>query len=172
MTSTTGSTPDGSGPATSVGPSALRRADGVGARLPLPEGTLPVGLGVLIAGICSFAFFRVGSFALGEDGFKPVAALWFATFALAPGFFLPLVQELGRALSARRAFGEGGRPVVRRVSAVTASLGTLATPVIGVVATVLVLGERPSTADIVGFALIFTASACVVFAPLLRAKTR
>jgi drug/metabolite transporter (DMT)-like permease len=41
--------------------------------------------------------------------------------------------------------------------------------VIGVVATVLVLGERPSTADIVGFALIFTASACVVFAPLLRA---
>jgi drug/metabolite transporter (DMT)-like permease len=56
--------------------------------------------------------------------------------------------------------------------AVTASLGTLATPVIGVVATVLVLGERPSTADIVGFALIFTASACVVFAPLLRAKPR
>jgi drug/metabolite transporter (DMT)-like permease len=44
--------------------------------------------------------------------------------------------------------------------------------VIGVVATVLALGERPSTADIVGFALIFTASACVVFAPLLRAKSR
>ena len=73
----------------------------------------------------------------------------------------------GNALAYALWFG-----VVRRVSAVTASLGTLATPVIGVVATVLVLGERPSTADIVGFALIFTASACVVFAPLLRAKTR
>jgi O-antigen/teichoic acid export membrane protein len=41
--------------------------------------------------------------------------MWFAVFALAPGFFLPLEQELGRALSHRRAIGEGGRPVVRRV---------------------------------------------------------
>ncbi len=100
MTSTTGSTPDGSGPATSVGPSALRRADGVGARLPLPEGTLPVGLGVLIAGICSFAFFRVGSFALGEDGFKPVAALWFATFALGSRL-LPAARAGARPCPAR-----------------------------------------------------------------------
>jgi O-antigen/teichoic acid export membrane protein len=103
----------------------LRRADGVVARLPLPEGTLPVGFGVLIAGICTFAFFRVGTFALGEDGFKPVSSLWFATFALAPGFFLPLEQELGRALSARRAVGEGGRPVVRRVALLGAALATL-----------------------------------------------
>jgi O-antigen/teichoic acid export membrane protein len=41
--------------------------------------------------------------------------MWFAVFALAPGFFLPLEQELGRALSHRRAIGEGGRPVVRKV---------------------------------------------------------
>ena len=39
------------------------------------------------------------------------------TFALAPGFFLPLEQELGRALSHRKANGEGGRPVVRRIVA-------------------------------------------------------
>jgi hypothetical protein len=42
--------------------------------------------------------------------------------------------------------------------------------VIGVLATVLILGERPTTADIIGFALIFAASACVVFSPLARAK--
>ena len=71
----------------------------------------------------------------------------------------------GNALAYSLWFG-----VVRRVSAVTASLGTLATPVIGVVATVLALGERPSISDIVGFALIFTASACVVFAPWLRGR--
>lgn len=84
--------------------------------MPLPEGTLPVAIGLLIAGICSFAFFRVGTVALGsEDAFKPVISLWFATFALAPGFFLPLEQELGRALSARRGLGQGGRPVVMKV---------------------------------------------------------
>jgi O-antigen/teichoic acid export membrane protein len=86
-------------------------------RVPLPEGTLPVAIGLLIAGLCSFAFFRVGTVALGtEEAFKPVVSMWFATFALAPGFFLPLEQEVGRALSARRALGQGGRPVVVKVA--------------------------------------------------------
>ena len=96
------------------------------ARTPLPEGTIPVAIGLLIAGVCSFAFFRVGKAALGSDeAFKPVVSLWFATFALAPGFFLPLEQELGRALSARRALGQGGRPVVRKVLALGAVLAAM-----------------------------------------------
>ena len=84
-------------------------------RIPLPEGTLPVGAALLVAGIATYAFFKVGEVALGEEAFKPIVALWFATFALAPGFFLPLEQELGRALSHRKAVGQGGRPVVRRI---------------------------------------------------------
>lgn len=102
-------------------------------RLPLPEGTLPVGLGLLISGIASFAFFRVGKMALGdEESFKPVTGLWFATFALAPGFFLPLEQELGRALAARRATGEGGRPVLRRILQLGAVLAAVV--VVGLIA--------------------------------------
>ena len=85
-------------------------------RAPLPEGTLPVGLSLLVAGVATFAFFRVGKSALGgDDAFQPIQSMWFATFALAPGFFLPLEQELGRALAHRRARGEGGRPVVAKV---------------------------------------------------------
>lgn len=83
--------------------------------MPLPEGTLPVGLGLLIAGIAAYAFFIVGKGALGEEDFKPIASLWFATFLLAPGFFLPLEQEVGRAIAHRRALGQGGLPVVKRV---------------------------------------------------------
>ena len=86
------------------------------ARTPLPEGTVPVAIGLFIAGICSFAFFKVGVVALGsKEAFKPVVSMWFATFALAPGLFLPLEQELGRALSARRALGQGGRAVLLKV---------------------------------------------------------
>jgi O-antigen/teichoic acid export membrane protein len=85
-------------------------------RAPLPEGTLPVGLSLLIAGVATFAFFRIGKNALGgDDEFQPIQSMWFATFALAPGFFLPLEQELGRALAHRRARDEGGRPVVAKV---------------------------------------------------------
>lgn len=55
--------------------------------------------------------------------------------------------------------------IVRRLSAATASLGALGNPAVGVVATVLMVGERPTATDIVGFALIFAASACVLLGP-------
>jgi drug/metabolite transporter (DMT)-like permease len=59
--------------------------------------------------------------------------------------------------------------IVGQLPAVTASLGVLSVPVIGVVASMIILGEVPTIADIVGFALIFAASACVL---LGRAPTR
>ena len=100
-------------------------------RIPLPEGTIPVGVGLLIAGVASFAFFKVGTDALGgERQFKPLQNLWFATFALAPGFFIPLEQELGRALSHRRASGQGGRPVARKVMRLGAVLAAMVVVVI------------------------------------------
>jgi drug/metabolite transporter (DMT)-like permease len=52
--------------------------------------------------------------------------------------------------------------IIRRLPAVTASLGVLASPVIGVVGSFFILGEVPTAPDIVGFALIFVASACVL----------
>ena len=84
-------------------------------RSAIPEGTVPVGIGLLVAGISSYAFFKVGQEALGKEDFKPIVALWFAVFALAPGFFMPIEQEVGRALAHRRALGQGGAHVVRKV---------------------------------------------------------
>jgi drug/metabolite transporter (DMT)-like permease len=55
--------------------------------------------------------------------------------------------------------------IVRRLPATTASLGILSSPVIGVISSMLMLGERPTATDIVGFALIFASSACVVLRP-------
>jgi drug/metabolite transporter (DMT)-like permease len=55
--------------------------------------------------------------------------------------------------------------VVRRLSAMTASLGVLSSPAVGVVMSVIMLGERPTLPDMVGFALILSASACVLLAP-------
>ena len=52
--------------------------------------------------------------------------------------------------------------IVGRVPAMTASLGVLSAPVIGVISTAILLGEWPTVADIVGYVLIFAASACVV----------
>jgi drug/metabolite transporter (DMT)-like permease len=61
--------------------------------------------------------------------------------------------------------------IIRRLPAVTASLGVLASPVIGVIGSFLILGEVPTPADMIGFALIFTASACVLLTPRSAAAT-
>ena len=52
--------------------------------------------------------------------------------------------------------------IIGRVSAMTASLGVLSAPVIGVISTAALLGEIPTVADIIGYALIFAASVCVL----------
>jgi drug/metabolite transporter (DMT)-like permease len=50
--------------------------------------------------------------------------------------------------------------IIRRVPALTATLGIVAIPVIGVVSTMLIIGDRPTAADSVGFAFILAASLC------------
>ena len=55
--------------------------------------------------------------------------------------------------------------IIGKVSTATASLGTLANPVIGVIGSVIVLGETLTAPDIIGFALIFAAAACVLLQP-------
>ena len=94
-------------------------------KAPLPEGTVPVGIGLLISGLAAYIFFKVGQMALGKEGFKPIVALWFTSFALIPGFFMPVEQELGRALAHRRALNHGGRPVVRRMVMLTCGIAAL-----------------------------------------------
>ncbi len=52
--------------------------------------------------------------------------------------------------------------IVGRLPTVTASIGSLLVPVIGVGASTIFLHEHPTITDIVGFALIFAAAACVL----------
>ncbi|HEX6143985.1 MAG TPA: DMT family transporter [Geminicoccaceae bacterium] len=52
--------------------------------------------------------------------------------------------------------------VVARLPAGTAALGTLGIPVVGVLGAMLLLGERPTVPDLIGFALILAAAATVL----------
>jgi len=99
-------------------------------RHPLPSGSLTIGSGLLLGGLSIYVFFRLGQEALGQDGFKPIVSLWFVMFALVPGFFLPLEQEVSRAVAHRRALGDGVRPVVHKVAPVA---GVITVALIGVV---------------------------------------
>ena len=85
-------------------------------RNPLPEGTLPVGVGIAVSGVCLYGVLTVASRGLGPALYAPFAAFWPILFVCGPGFFLPLEQEVTRALAARAARGEGGGPVVRNAA--------------------------------------------------------
>jgi drug/metabolite transporter (DMT)-like permease len=54
---------------------------------------------------------------------------------------------------------------VHRLPAATASIGVLSVPLIGVLASTAILGERPTVPDLIGFALIFVASGFVLLTP-------
>ena len=52
--------------------------------------------------------------------------------------------------------------IIGRLSTAMASLGSLINPVVGVIGAVIILGDRPTVPDMIGFALIFSAAACVM----------
>lgn len=80
----------------------------------IPTGTMSVGLGIAISSIASYAFVVVSLNSLQGDATAAFSAFWAVVFVIGPGFFLPLEQEVARALSHRRAQDLGGRPLVLR----------------------------------------------------------
>jgi len=100
-------------------------ADEPRVRNPLPEGTLAIGVGLLVAGVTAYLFQVSVAREVGKVRFAAFTALWLSAFSIGPGFFLPLEQEVGRALAARRARGVGGGPLVRRAALAGAALALI-----------------------------------------------
>ena len=73
-----------------------------------------VGVGLAVLGLAAYAFLVFAGRALGPDDFGLLSVVWMSIFTLGPGFFIPLEQEVSRAVAARRASGLGGLPVFRR----------------------------------------------------------
>lgn len=68
-------------------------------------------------GASTYAFLAVSARAVGPVRFASLSILWVLVYTAGPGLFLPLEQETGRAVAARRARGVGAAPVVRRTAA-------------------------------------------------------
>ena len=84
--------------------------------MPVPEGTYAVGLGLMISGITAYGFQILAFRALPKPEYAALNGLWVFVFVVAPGFFLPLEQEVGRAVADRRAAALGGGPVVKQAA--------------------------------------------------------
>ena len=105
------------------------------ARTAVPEGTFAVGSGLMVAAVTAYVFVIVANQGLSEAQYSAFGAFWAFIFVAGPGLFLPLEQEVGRALAHRRAQGIGGGPLVEKAS----RLGALLTAAM----VVLVLATSP-----------------------------
>jgi O-antigen/teichoic acid export membrane protein len=85
-------------------------------KLPVPEGTYAVGLGLIVSGLTAYGFQILAFKGLTKSEYAALNGLWILVFVVAPGFFLPLEQEVGRAVADRRARSIGGGPVVRKAA--------------------------------------------------------
>jgi O-antigen/teichoic acid export membrane protein len=107
----------------------LRQLVGVAKRLPLPPGTYSVGAGIAIIGVTSYVFQIIAYRQLAGEGsteqYSALFGLWVLVFVLTPGFFQPLEQEVGRAVSQRRAQGAGAAPLIKRAATLGAILAVL-----------------------------------------------
>jgi O-antigen/teichoic acid export membrane protein len=92
-------------------------------RNPLPTGTAAVGAGLIVAGLSAYGFLFVAHKAISDTEYSPLGTLWSLVFLVGPGLFLPLEQEISRALAERRARQQGGLPVVRRAATIGVGLG-------------------------------------------------
>jgi O-antigen/teichoic acid export membrane protein len=91
-------------------------------RNPLPTGTAAVGVGLIVAGLSAYGFLFVADKALSDAEYSPLATLWSLVFLIGPGLFLPVEQEISRALAERRARRQGGLPLVRRAATIGVGL--------------------------------------------------
>jgi O-antigen/teichoic acid export membrane protein len=105
------------------------------ARGAVPEGTFAVGAGLIVAAITAYVFVIVANKGLSAKQYSAFGAFWAFIFVAGPGLFLPLEQEVGRALAHRRAQGIGSGPLVVRAG----RLGAILTAVM----VVLVLATSP-----------------------------
>jgi O-antigen/teichoic acid export membrane protein len=94
-------------------------------RPPVPTGTLAIGVGLVVLGLTSYAFLVLAGRALGPSRYASLSVTWALVFLLGPGFFLPLEQEVGRAVASRRAHGQGSGPVIRQAGWVGGGLAVL-----------------------------------------------
>ena len=120
----------------------------------VPAGTGSVGAGIVVAALTGYIFVIVTLNSLGVGPTAAFSAFWAVIFVVGPGFFLPIEQEVGRAISHRRAQGQGSRPVVVKA----AIIGSIITVILLILAVVLapILGHEIYKGD-----QTFTVALCI-----------
>lgn len=79
----------------------------------IPKGTFAIGSGMIVGAITGYIVVILVNHAVGDRSYAGFGAFWSLIFVVGPGLFLPLEQEISRAISHRAAQKDGSAPIVR-----------------------------------------------------------
>jgi hypothetical protein len=67
----------------------------------LPEGAIPVGTGLAVAGVATYGFLALTARALGPARYSSFSGFWAVLFLIAPAVFMAFEQQLACMVAAR-----------------------------------------------------------------------
>ncbi|MFN8016230.1 MAG: lipid II flippase MurJ [Acidimicrobiia bacterium] len=79
----------------------------------LPRGTFSIASGMVVGAITGYVVVIKVNETVGTVPYAGFATFWSLIFVIGPGLFLPLEQEISRAISHRNAHKDGSAPIVR-----------------------------------------------------------
>ena len=79
----------------------------------LPEGTISIATGMGIGAVTAYISVILINKTVGDRSYAGFGAFWSLIFVVGPGLFLPLEQEISRAVAHRAARKDGSKPFVR-----------------------------------------------------------
>jgi O-antigen/teichoic acid export membrane protein len=89
-----------------------------------PQGSTPVAVGLAVLGLASYGYLALAGRALDAVPYSALSVLWVLVFTVGPGVFLPIEQEIGRVVAARRSLGLSyGAVLVKAIAAIALALG-------------------------------------------------
>ncbi|MDQ2825967.1 MAG: hypothetical protein M3Y04_03200, partial [Actinomycetota bacterium] len=81
-----------------------------------------MAVGLVVLGLTAYGFLVLAARSLGPERYAPLSVLWALVFLVGPGVFVPLEQELARAISATDETGGAVEHLVRKASLAGAAI--------------------------------------------------
>lgn len=91
----------------------------------IPRGTFAIGSGMAIGALTGYIVVIVVNHSVGDRQYAGFGAFWSLIFVVGPGLFLPLEQEISRAISHRAARNDGSANLLKLVSIMAATLAII-----------------------------------------------
>ncbi len=89
----------------------------------VPKGTFAIGTGMLVGALTGYVVVILVNRAVGDRAYAGFGAFWSLIFVVGPGLFLPLEQEISRAISHRAAHNDGSQPILRIAALMAITIG-------------------------------------------------